>query len=77
MLTSLEQFPSKTSSIASIPWEETSCESISGASVRMASWSKVPISGYRMTGKNQMDTSWLQASCNWKSGAAGVSSSIN
>ena len=37
MFTSLEQLPSKTSSIASIPWEETSCESISGASVRMMS----------------------------------------
>ena len=38
MFTSLEQFPSRTSSIASIPWEETSCESISGVSVRMVSW---------------------------------------
>lgn len=51
MFTSLEQFPSKTSSIASIPWEETSCESISGASVRMTSWVKVIISGSRREGK--------------------------
>jgi len=47
MFTSLEQFPSKTSSIASIPWEETSCGSISGASVRMINWVKVIISGNR------------------------------
>jgi len=44
MFTSLEQFPSKTSSIASIPWEETSCESISGASLRMISWVNLIIS---------------------------------
>jgi len=47
MFTSLEQLPSKTSSIASIPWEETSCESISGASVRMMSWVRVGVSGAR------------------------------
>jgi len=50
MFTSLEQFPSKTSSIASIPWEETSCESISGASLRMINWVKVIISGNRRGG---------------------------
>ena len=50
MFTSLEQLPSKTSSIASIPWEETSCESISGASVRRMSWVRVIISGDRGEG---------------------------
>lgn len=47
MFTSLEQFPSKTSSIASIPWDETSCESISGESVRMITWVKTIISESR------------------------------
>ena len=50
MFASLEQFPSKTSSIASIPWEETSCGSISGASVRIINRVKVIISGNRREG---------------------------
>jgi len=54
MFTSLEQFPSKTSSIASIPWEETSCESISGESVRMKSWVRAIVSGNR-SGEGNLD----------------------
>lgn len=54
MFTSLEQLPSKTSSIASIPWEETSCESISGASVRITSWVKEIISRDYRRKENRM-----------------------
>lgn len=47
MFTSREQFPSRTSSIASIPWDDTSCESISGESVRMITWVKATINESR------------------------------
>ena len=76
IMTSLEHRPSSTSSMASIPCEDTSCTCISGASDMMANCRNGSVSAGRLESRVR-HTSWSQASLNWKSGADGVSSSIS
>ena len=73
-LTSLEQFPSRTSNTANMPWEDTNWECISGASSKIFNLSGGQ-HGHKMT--ENLRTSWSQASWSWKSGEDGASSSIS
>lgn len=76
-VTSLDERPSRTSNIASIPCAETSCDCISGVSAMILSCQTGRQRPQQQERAGVRRTSWSQASRSWKSGADGVSSSMS